>query len=629
MEQSTISQQRLSTDEDVYVTTVSEVVNTWSDISSTDIVVVVCAGFVMLVSLAGNISVLTAVGSVPSLQRINNVFIISLAVSDSLRAIACLPMFMTIQLDRGAWDNSVMCSAYHGVKISLDTASLLHVVFISLERSFIIGSPLIYQRIVNSTKMSICLAGVWLISVAYGLTQMIWIFMSDADQFQYCYIEIALGFIIFDFIFRFVFPLVCLLVSNCKICQVVQGHMLKIQPIASFTSVSQITQTLPKANSSHVELHTAADKIPYTKTKSAHNCTENNSHSSADMSSCSSGISSIGDCLTHVKDCGSNTHDIPGYGSSQHTNAPGDSPARNASAINVRDSETGEIIAPDHVSNSPQRSPRDQHDINPIQAEFHDIGSASSPNIIDTSRNATFNRSQSLPQLSGYQSLSILRRPSIEPHLEPYRKKSSVTFHIGPHDLAELTKCTTKQRSQPQNTICESVDVDEMDRSGSVCGDSGPVSDESVSVVNKSEPVQVNTSVIDPGNNQIRNVHPLQSECDVQSSSSQPPQTSFQLINNQRPRSGRRRSSLALQNRAAKLALALALTFLSCYLPFEVCHFIHAMCHDCLGLYALNITTVIAFSSSLLNPIVYNFYSTEFRKATKEACLCFNKRIKG
>ena len=79
---------------------------------------------------------------------------------------------------------------------------------------------------------------------------------------------------------------------------------------------------------------------------------------------------------------------------------------------------------------------------------------------------------------------------------------------------------------------------------------------------------------------------------------------------------------LTLEIKATKTSLAIAAVFLVCWLPMGIFYMADHFCHNCISedssfKMARRIVKILAFSSSLLAPLVYCWWSETFRKSAK------------
>ena len=197
---------------------------------------------VMSVAIAGNFLVLLAITRTRSLRRLNNFLLVSLAVSDFLSAITCMPLFITELFNDYEWTlPNPMCSYYISLHLSLMFLSTWNIAAISLERVFLIMFPMIYQRAVTERRMLVFIIGLWVLSLIYGMSQLSW-FNSEpwlswsAEHPQFCRYVPSIVYAIVDFVVCFALPLCIMFGAYLKIYCIVQSQMSRIHPMIPETN---------------------------------------------------------------------------------------------------------------------------------------------------------------------------------------------------------------------------------------------------------------------------------------------------------------------------------------------------------------------------------------------------------
>ena len=90
----------------------------------------------------------------------------------------------------------------------------------------------------------------------------------------------------------------------------------------------------------------------------------------------------------------------------------------------------------------------------------------------------------------------------------------------------------------------------------------------------------------------------------------------------------RRRSIQRIkENKAIKMTAVVVGAFVVCWLPFKVTFLVKQLCPDCVSEITWTAVTMVAYSSSAINPFIYNFYSGEFRRALKRALCCDDNNV--
>lgn len=120
---------------------------------------------IIFLSLAGNVLVCIAVFTDRRLKRLNNMFIVSLAVADLWVSLMVMT-FAVVNDITGKWlFGKVYCNIWISSDIMGSTASILNLCVISLDRYIHIRDPMKYARLMNWKKVAIAISLVWTISI--------------------------------------------------------------------------------------------------------------------------------------------------------------------------------------------------------------------------------------------------------------------------------------------------------------------------------------------------------------------------------------------------------------------------------------------------------------------------------
>ena len=190
----------------------------------------------VVIAITGNFLVLLAITKTRSLRRLNNFLLVSLAVSDFLSAVICMPLFITELFNDYTWIlPNTLCSFYTSLQLSFLFLSTWNIAAISLERVFIIMYPMIYQRAVTESRMLVFIIGLWVLSIAYGMSQLHW-FNSEPhlswsrQRPEFCRYLPSMEYAIIDFVICFTLPLCVMFGAYLKIYYIVQSQMSRIHP---------------------------------------------------------------------------------------------------------------------------------------------------------------------------------------------------------------------------------------------------------------------------------------------------------------------------------------------------------------------------------------------------------------
>ncbi|XP_036406091.1 trace amine-associated receptor 1-like [Megalops cyprinoides] len=128
-------------------------------------------GFTILVTVSGNLLVITSIAHFKQLHTSTNYLILSLAVCDFLLGVFVMPC-SAVRSVLGCWYlGDFMCKIHTSTDIMLSTSSIFHLSFISIDRYFAVCNPLMYRSIINSVTILIMLTTSWVIPAifAYGM----------------------------------------------------------------------------------------------------------------------------------------------------------------------------------------------------------------------------------------------------------------------------------------------------------------------------------------------------------------------------------------------------------------------------------------------------------------------------
>lgn len=152
-----------------------------ADVITVDqIVLATLGGAVSVVAIVLNVVVLVTIGRTPSLRRLPNTLIASLAVADLLRAATIGGIFVARLIvvtppssdgdAAGSADDlsAVWCAVARSLMAGLEAAVVYHSALIAVERAFLISRPLAYQCLVTPAKMTVVVVSTWVACTLYA-----------------------------------------------------------------------------------------------------------------------------------------------------------------------------------------------------------------------------------------------------------------------------------------------------------------------------------------------------------------------------------------------------------------------------------------------------------------------------
>ncbi|XP_028391816.1 alpha-1A adrenergic receptor-like [Dendronephthya gigantea] len=124
---------------------------------------------ILVLTVAGNLLVISVVIAYQRLQQVTNYFIVSLAVSDLLIAALTLPLTINATIHNEIWClNLSTCGVWLVVDALVSCASICNLAAISIDRLIAITSPFRYREIVTRNRAFIVLGVIWAYALVWG-----------------------------------------------------------------------------------------------------------------------------------------------------------------------------------------------------------------------------------------------------------------------------------------------------------------------------------------------------------------------------------------------------------------------------------------------------------------------------
>lgn len=128
-----------------------------------------------LVTILGNLLVITSVYKELYLRTITNYFIVSLAVADLMVGGIVMPFSISLEMTNQVWlFGTEWCDMWHSFDVLASTASILNLCIISLDRYWAISDPIAYPTKMSSCKVMLLIAFVWLCSAGISFPAIAW-----------------------------------------------------------------------------------------------------------------------------------------------------------------------------------------------------------------------------------------------------------------------------------------------------------------------------------------------------------------------------------------------------------------------------------------------------------------------
>ncbi|CAJ0609745.1 unnamed protein product [Cylicocyclus nassatus] len=174
---------------------------------------------IIAMTVAGNIMVVVAVFTYRPLKKVQNYFLVSLAVSDLCVAIFVMPLHVVKFLANGRWLMGVtICQLFTTADILLCTSSILNLCAIAIDRYCAIHDPINYAQ--RRTPRFVCgvIAIVWVLSVIISVPPLIgWNDWSSQKLRDHCELSSERAFVVFSASGSFFLPLLVMIIVYLKI----------------------------------------------------------------------------------------------------------------------------------------------------------------------------------------------------------------------------------------------------------------------------------------------------------------------------------------------------------------------------------------------------------------------------
>ena len=216
----------------------------------------------IFLAISGNILVCIAVFTDRRLKRLNNFFIVSLAVADLWIAMVVMT-FAVINDITGQWMfGPVFCNIWISADIMGSTASILNLCVISLDRYIHIRDPLKYARLMNWKKVALAITLVWTISfiLSFIPINVGWHRRpSDYDTVlppDKCFLEISGTYAVVSSTISFYIPCIIMLALYCKLYIYARRQVKSIK--STMVHGPSLNDSKSRGNSSKLSDHKAA-----------------------------------------------------------------------------------------------------------------------------------------------------------------------------------------------------------------------------------------------------------------------------------------------------------------------------------------------------------------------------------
>ena len=182
------------------------------------ILITVILGIMIVSTIIGNVFVIAAIVIERSLQGVSNYLILSLAVTDLMVAVLVMPISLLNQVSVFWYLGEHVCTIWISFDVLCCTASILHLVAISLDRYWAV-SNIDYIRRRCARQILLMILVVWVVAIVISVAPVLgWRQEgNDPESKGMCIISQDWAYTIFSTIGAFYFPLMLMLILNYKI----------------------------------------------------------------------------------------------------------------------------------------------------------------------------------------------------------------------------------------------------------------------------------------------------------------------------------------------------------------------------------------------------------------------------
>lgn len=214
------------------------------------VIVSIILGFVIVLTIFGNTTVLLAVYLDRRLRHTTNYFIVNLAAADLLLGVTVLPLSATLEVLKYWPFGDVLCELWASADVLWCTASILTLCVISIDRYIGVTRPLQHSSIITNRRAGLIIAFVWVLSGVISVGPLIGWRESGGNQTYECTVTKQIGYVIFSVAGSFYIPSLIIILVYIKIYREASKH-------SKFLNCGSKTIKIGEDNGVILRIHTA------------------------------------------------------------------------------------------------------------------------------------------------------------------------------------------------------------------------------------------------------------------------------------------------------------------------------------------------------------------------------------
>uniref|UniRef100_A0A8C4RFQ7 G-protein coupled receptors family 1 profile domain-containing protein n=1 Tax=Erpetoichthys calabaricus TaxID=27687 RepID=A0A8C4RFQ7_ERPCA len=192
--------------------------------------------FGVLLTTCGNLVVIISISHFKQLHTQTNLLVLSLAVTDFLLGLFVMPISMIKTVDKCWSFSSALCITHKFLDLVLSTGSVIHLLFIAVDRYYAVSYPLLYSfKITFSVALMFVIVS-WLWPIFYISISLFYFkgnhLLQQIDTYsceEQCISIAEASPLLFDLLISFFLPFSIMSFLYTKICFVARRHAKAIK----------------------------------------------------------------------------------------------------------------------------------------------------------------------------------------------------------------------------------------------------------------------------------------------------------------------------------------------------------------------------------------------------------------